>query len=139
MKKIISLTLVLALCLSLCACGGTTDTPAEETIPLKDTVIGTWVYRFEITADDGYFENRDDVGDECSITLKLYKGGTGDFIRRNDTKDYDKQTLSLTWEIQDDVIRITRPALNITEAYTYDADANTLENVDGSELFNKEK
>lgn len=102
MKQIVSLILALALCLSLCACGGgndapqATDTPAETPpLELKDYVLGTWERNF--TTSDGQ---------EIKQVIEVYKGGTGKFYIFTD-KDYESGYFQSSWEIQDDVLNFT--------------------------------
>ena len=100
MKKAISLLLALALCLSLCACGGgesntpntpeTTEAPTDAGMDKNDSsnYIGTWetensrltitkggVGRYEmLTENSGYYDLNWEVKDEVLITQISFMG-----------------------------------------------------------------
>ena len=74
MKKVISLLLVLACCLSLCACGGNTDTSNEKLLIenewrglLDFTIDGQRIVKFEKNRSE---ERR--VGKECRSRWSPY-------------------------------------------------------------------
>ena len=87
MKKTIALFLLLVLCLSLCACGGSNDTPAidvptEKTMDKNDTsyYVGEWANEY--------------------FSLTITKGGVGRYSNlMNGTEYYD-----LNWEVKDEVL-----------------------------------
>ena len=144
MKKVLSLILALVMCLSLCACGGTSNgtepTITEPTITeptekeLKDLVVGTWIR--EYTFD----------GKSFVTTINIYKGGTGTFQTEDDYSitDYiggEEVPDSTTWEIVDDVlnIEIAGDGLftdNTIMGFVYsNEEAETLQTVDGTKTY----
>lgn len=151
MKKALSLLLALVMCLSLCACGGTTNgteptiTESAKTDPtitepaekeLKDLVIGTWVREYEYNGK--YFVT----------TINVYKGGTGTFRTVETDADYETPVekeqegatpTKTTWEINDDVLNITTaPDLfgSTIMGFIYqNEDQETLQTVDGTKTY----
>jgi outer membrane biogenesis lipoprotein LolB len=86
MKKALSILLALVLCLSLCACGGSTaETPTEKTMDKNDSAnyIGVW-------------ETKD-------RRITINKGGVGRYEQPNSDYGY----FDFTWEIKDEVLVIT--------------------------------
>ena len=103
MKKYIAFILVITLCLSLCACGGSNTTePAENGV--KDLVVGTWVREYK-------------YGSKYYVTtIKVHKGGIGSFQTVETDENYEpKETIrfgetvsnNMTWEVKDDILIIT--------------------------------
>ena len=79
MKKALSLILALALCLSLCACGGRTDTTNEvptQPTEIKATISTNEGKTVELSAQD-LFNEFD--GNEARFN-KIYKGATIKFV-----------------------------------------------------------
>ena len=87
MKKYISVLLVLAVCLFLCACGGEKDLPAAETSAVK-------------TMDKSDTSNYTGVWENEYFRLTITKGGVGRYENlMNGTEYYD-----LNWEVSDEVL-----------------------------------
>ena len=133
MKKALSLILALALCLSLCACGSSISLDSTEAFSLKDAVIGTWVYNYQLKESATLVGQ---AGDNYSKTIELYKGGTGRVYWKNETSGKDSSNVSLTWEIVDDVVNITYSIADSesAEGFEYNIEADTLTKVDGSAI-----
>lgn len=133
MKKALSLILALVLCLSLCACG---TTNGDNTLDVKDAVIGTWKCYYELTKDSPP-DNK--AGDTYSQTIELYKGGTGKIYWYNETRNHEGNDYSLTWEIEDGVVNITYGifGFNSYEGLEYDFETDTLTMIDGSKVFDR--
>ena len=103
MKKIFVWMLSIALCASLCSCGGSLDKgTTENQAQTKDqngndssAYLGDWVY---------------DTGKGNVITFHFNKGGTGYY--EQSTKADSKYEYS--WEVKDGVLVATRQALGTT-------------------------
>ena len=129
MKKIIALLLAIVMCLSMCACGTTGKN-------MKDSIVGTWKYYYELTEASVYYEN---VGDKCVQTIELYKGGTGRIYWYNETADHEGSNVPLTWEIKDDIVNITYDiGVVCNKGYEYDYETDKLKTVDGSRVFERQ-
>ena len=101
MKKILSFTLAIVMCLSLCACGGnggtaqSEDTTEEIDKNSTETYVGAWAY---------------DTGKGNVITYHFNKGGIGYYEQA--TKENAKW--EFTWEVKDGVVVTTRNAIGTT-------------------------
>ena len=133
MKKLFSLLLVFAICLSLCACMTTAPTPTEETLDLKSTIVGNWEYDGTALISPGAFS--DPVPTPVTYIYHIYKGGPGlremTFIREGEEI---KNSDEFTWEItEDDVINIsTNDYKKNVYGYTYEPVSDTLVAVDST-------
>ena len=151
MKKVLSLILALVICLSLCACGGTTNSTEPSTTEpaitepsatepiekeLKELVIGTWVREYEY--NDTYYVT----------TINIYKGGTGTFGTVETEDDYKTLVTNdpfqttpskTTWETQDDILNISIDDGffgTTVMGFTYqNEDQETLQSVDGTKTY----
>ena len=112
MKKVICILLMLALCLSLCACSFVT----------KQAVIGTWE------------ENSSNV---C-LQYVIYKGGTGfaQIVLKDFPEEGPDRLGEFTWEIKDGVLLIRLPSSEI-RSYQYDLWDDTLTRMDGEEVLTR--
>ena len=81
MKRILTLCLALAILLTLCACGGSSNTGSNETLDKSDTAnyLCTW--------------------ETEHYRLTISKGGVGRYENSDSTESYD-----LNWEVTDDVL-----------------------------------
>ena len=85
MKRVFSLLLVLVLCLSLCACGGTKEATTEPKLDKNETMnyIGVW--------------------ESAHMRFTIEKGGVGRYeLPGNRSGYYD-----FTWEVKDEIVIIT--------------------------------
>lgn len=129
MKKLFALLMAATMTLSLCACGG------SEEVDIKEAVIGTWEYKYQLTE---YRPTRGQKGDVYREVIEIYKGGTGKYSAHNDSdSNVPAAGQSLTWEITDDVLNVTYGSgiFSSVEGFVYDATDDTLTTVDNTETY----
>ena len=86
MKKLLCLLLVMAMCVSLVACGGNS----------KQNYIGVWENANPKPSDLGLYIHQ----------LKVYKGGTGQRVVIDINRNSEPIVSSFSWEIKDDVFNM---------------------------------
>ena len=102
-KRVFALALVLAMSLSLVACGGSDEESSEES--KKPSIEGSWVYE-----EDGQ-----------KVTYTFKEDGTG-------IMSIAGITIDITYETNDDELTITTNIMNeeSSEIYNYEVDGDTL-------------
>ena len=106
MKRIISVLLLLVICLSLCACGGSKYTFAD--------FEGTWVREKYINPQ----------GDEYSIIVHLHADGT--YVREASSSTGEYKEIRGTWEFEKDRILLNEEKLVAGSDSNYDENGNAL-------------
>lgn len=116
MKRILSLILILAICLSMCACGNSTTGSSSETVTNKKKtieVVGDWTAtnetsRVYISLNEDYTGEMESEGIAFKFTWK-----------------YDKSTYDVTIDFE---------AVNMPGKLTYHPEDDTLIFLDGTVL-----
>ena len=126
MKKIFPLILAVALALSLVACGGGqgNNESSEAAGLTNEQCIGTWKWSFEDSPD------KTNLGG--AETLELSDGGVG---KGTGPLTSDGSYYPLTWEIEDDILKISFTADPLTGAFY--VDGNTMTSTDGGYVYLK--
>lgn len=137
MKKIIVSLMVIALCISLSACGE---------VPIQEAIVGTWEREpHEIEVD--VLDWGDLYVDATRVEIyEIYQGGTGKHLITDTPGTWDVQTYDcgLTWSIQEDIVNIEFEYFGYdydyhmrTKGFVYDEEANTLTSVDGTIVLHR--
>ena len=150
MKKTIFVLLALALCFSMCACGGdeatgniieteeveTSQSPETETteavaqqVITTDDVVGTWI--LELPFKQG-------AKGVPAFQMDLHKGGTGEGYEKKDGKIDKSKMYMLKWEIKDDVIAISYEADPVSWTFEMNGDKTHITEVESENSFVKE-
>ena len=138
-KKLMALLVASVMMFTMVGCSDSKE--AEETsFDIEHAVIGTWVCDYEVSASQahGYYYG---VGDEITITMELYRGGTGSIEWYNNSLGEPAGGYNLTWEVEDvDLINIDYSFMGAGKHYgvEYDEDEDILSYVDGSHTFTRE-
>ena len=133
MKKILSLLLALAMCISLVACGNndnqveptSNDTNISEKSE-KDKYIGVWEYVGEISSDSDRYPHQ----------MKVYKGGSGERVIV-DKNNSEPIILPFSWEINDDVFNMIVSDFGETNKMGFVIEDGILTSVNGEYKFEK--
>ena len=133
MKKILFLVLTATLMMSLASCSdkeSSNNVPSEssqisETTGLtNEQCIGTWEWSFEDSPDKTNFGGIE--------TMELSDGGVG---KGTNSSQKDGSYHPITWEIEDDVLKVSFTADPLTGAFYVDGD--TMTSTDGGYVYLK--
>ena len=138
MKKLLAFLVALTMLIGLTGCSGFNEVEeTEETsIDIEDAIIDTWVCEFQARENDYVNE----IGDDLTLSIDFYRGGTGNICYHNVTQDHDNYSLTLTWEIVDsNIINIYVRGVHGDVPYglEYDENDDTISYVDGSHTLSR--
>ena len=106
MKKIVAMILVIAMCLSLSACGK---------VKVEEAIIGDWTYDLIWKGLASRERDNPDMcieeGHSATNTLSFFEGGTVKLTTRSNETGFETTQFNGTWEIVDGVVVISAKVL----------------------------
>ena len=145
-KRLVALLMASVMMFTMIGCSDSkvseeTEKTEETEVDIEQVVVGTWVYEWELTAEDiTNVYSHNEVGDTETVTLELYRGGTGNIDFYNQTRHESIDSYNLTWEaVDDDMINIEYSRNSTQFGIEYDEDEDTLSYVNGWYTFTREE
>ena len=139
-KRLVALLMASVMMFTMIGCSdpNNADETEETSVDIEQVVVGTWICEWVVSAseDNGFMVQ----GDEMTLTIELYRGGTGSIDWYN-SRRHEHSEYSLSWEAaDDDLINIDISTYSNTSrrGLEYDADEDTLSYVDGSHTLTRE-
>ena len=120
MKKIVAMILVMAMCLSLSACGK---------VKVEEAIIGDWTYDLIWTGPASRERDNPDMciaeGHSATNTLSFFKGGTFELTTRSNETGFETTQFSGTWEIVDGAVVISAKKLWDSASFSLEIDTES--------------